>query len=924
MVVSSQKFLPSGKSGSLAVRPTAKLSMIRKPLVATSSDGEAKKTIADIHKKVTSLTFIFRKSRILTKKIIRRKRKSAEIEENRKREEKLEERKNSRKKDTKNDSLLVTPPGGSIIDSLTRFAGFTLLGYVVGKYSNLLPKLVDFSKTIQPAIETFGNFAKSVVGGSITFIEKGYEAYDTVNDFVKKIGGENYGKLFEQFSGTFNRFLQISLLTGIAGFGGGLLPKAFVTPSSAGLGSAGAQQTRNLQAALESVRGREFNRRKKDIRSESMKARIDARKAIVDFAREERKRGPRAKKPSDLRADRIKELTHKIGLKNLSYTEKVERVAMVSELTKLVSEDMAETKMPTKTTAVKPAVPADGTIKFGYSMSSLEYKGPRKNTPYVRFQYGNRTKSMTLGSANYLKEMIRMGSFDMADKFFEDPKRYSSQVSAFLGAEAEMQAGRVLQDRKFTAKDVVPKTKPKPNFGQRFKGGLSGGGVIKAGIVGGVIDLIVKLVSGQDPGRAAATATAATLGGIVGGALGTAITTGAAIFSGGIGAFLAPVLVGGLSIAGATVFDMLVGGIYDAVLGKKKSYASGGQVTRGGVTRGAVSRDITPNIKNIKTKRLKTVTPQQTAVGKNANLGTFKDSNDNLISNYQKIYGEKGLQALKDSSRDVKKIKFMQNIWGALGGAYIDMLLGQRPDNSLASDIGSIIGVMTNERYGRKLGQELSNSLEDSANNIFRHLYAAVGITPDTTTTTTTTSNQYTPRNIPSSGYKPPSAGLFNAIQYITGDTTQSANYKSDHGGKNYHEHIAFKTEPDKERAKAALRAAGFEIGSELRPGDTGWHGANLAIDVPMYKPSGGGVQKGYSDDTKGEQQFSAEVRKILGLNAPVVKPTPKPAPAKPAPAKPAPKGQKVSYNGLNQQTSYELAIHERNVFLYQQETVLA
>ena len=372
--------------------------------------------------------------------------------------------------------------------------------------------------------------------------------------------------------------------------------------------------------------------------------------------------------------------------------------------------------------------------------------------------------------------------------------------------------------------------------------------------------------------------------------------------------------------------------MYDTLVGNKikpQARASGGQVTRGGVAKGAVSRDIKTDIKTTKKKNIKTITPQQTVVGKNAYLGEYKNSKGEMVSTYEKVYGEKGLKALIDSSRDVKKIKFMQNIWGALGGAYIDMLLGQRPDNSLASDIGSIIGAMTNERYGRKLGQELSNSLEDSANNIFRHLYAAVGEnlpSTTTTTTTTTTSNQYTPRNIPSSGYKPPSAGPFNAIQYITGDTTQSANYKSDHGGKNYHEHIAFKTEADKERAKAALRAAGFEIGSELRPGDAGWHGANLAIDVPMYKPSGGGVQKGYSNDTKGEQQFSAEVRKILGLNAPVVKPAPKPA-AKPAPkpaAKPAPKGQKVSYNGLNQQTSYELAIHERNVFLYQQETVLA
>ena len=117
------------------------------------------------------------------------------------------------------------------------------------------------------------------------------------------------------------------------------------------------------------------------------------------------------------------------------------------------------------------------------------------------------------------------------------------------------------------------------------------------------------------------------------------------------------------------------------------------------------------------------------------------------------------------------------------------------------------------------------------------------------------------------SGYKPRSPGNFNAIEYITGDSTQGTNYdEAGHGGLKYHEHIAFQTESDKERAKTSLRAVGFEIGSEYRSGDRGYHGANLAIDVPLYKPSGGGVQKGYSDDSKGEKQFSAEVRKVLGL----------------------------------------------------------
>ena len=179
MAVSSQKFLPSGKSGSLAVMPAAKLSMIRKPLIATSSDSDVKKTVFDIRNKVTSLTFIFRSKKILKKRILDRKSKLVETEKNKKREERLESTRNKGRK-KEDEKLLITPPGGSIIDSLTRFAGFTLLGFIVDKYSNLLPKLISFGKTIQPAIEIFGSFAENLVGNAITFIERGYKAYDTV------------------------------------------------------------------------------------------------------------------------------------------------------------------------------------------------------------------------------------------------------------------------------------------------------------------------------------------------------------------------------------------------------------------------------------------------------------------------------------------------------------------------------------------------------------------------------------------------------------------------------------------------------------------------------------------------------------------------------------------------------------------------
>lgn len=122
--------------------------------------------------------------------------------------------------------------------------------------------------------------------------------------------------------------------------------------------------------------------------------------------------------------------------------------------------------------------------------------------------------------------------------------------------------------------------------------------------------------------------------------------------------------------------------------------------------------------------------------------------------------------------------------------------------------------------------------------------------------------------NYGSGGYKPLNPGSYNSIEYITGDSTQGRFYDLDgHGGAKYHEHFAFKTIADKERAKAALRAAGFEIGSEFRLNSGTNHGLNLAIDIPLYKPSGGGTQKGFANSSSGEKKFSAAVRKIIFPN---------------------------------------------------------
>ena len=91
-------------------------------------------------------------------------------------------------------------------------------------------------------------------------------------------------------------------------------------------------------------------------------------------------------------------------------------------------------------------------------------------------------------------------------------------------------------------------------------------------------------------------------------------------------------------------------------------------------------------------------------------------------------------------------------------------------------------------------------------------------------------------------------------IEYLTGDTS-SRNYRADHGGSNYHEHLAFATTEQRDRAMQALRANGIQIGS-VNSGEHAkgsYHYKNLAFDVP-----GGQVPVGQ------EPTLSKKVRMVL------------------------------------------------------------
>ena len=103
--------------------------------------------------------------------------------------------------------------------------------------------------------------------------------------------------------------------------------------------------------------------------------------------------------------------------------------------------------------------------------------------------------------------------------------------------------------------------------------------------------------------------------------------------------------------------------------------------------------------------------------------------------------------------------------------------------------------------------------------------------------------------------------GRFQPIEHLSGDKSHGS-YRADHGGSNYHEHLAFKTPQEAKAAAAKLRAAGIKI-TELK-GETSvgthsegsYHYSGMAFDVPADQVPPGK-----------EQELSRRVRSILGIS---------------------------------------------------------
>jgi LAS superfamily LD-carboxypeptidase LdcB len=208
MAINLQKLLP----GSGALARVQKTNATKEKKVSDS----LRKELLLIKNKLIQIDKLLLSNSLLQKKTLEIKRKQEESARFRKREERLEKRKD---KEVSKNGEIETPQLG-IFDRINRFITFTFLGWLVNKFVKYTPQVLDFVKKIGPVVNFIESFVGNTFKGIVNFIDSGYNAYDQVRDFTKKIGGDPFQKTFDDFSGNLNTFINLAIVAGMATMGG--------------------------------------------------------------------------------------------------------------------------------------------------------------------------------------------------------------------------------------------------------------------------------------------------------------------------------------------------------------------------------------------------------------------------------------------------------------------------------------------------------------------------------------------------------------------------------------------------------------------------------------------------------------------------------------------------------------------------------
>ena len=312
------------------------------------------------------------------------------------------------------------------------------------------------------------------------------------------------------------------------------------------------------------------------------------------------------------------------------------------------------------------------------------------------------------------------------------------------GAGAQLQTGTLFKRGAGLQKALY-------NAPGKLKGAIPKGAKFGAGkipIVGPLITFGIRtLVYGEKPQKAAAAAVGTGVGQAIGTFIGTLGAGALGLGTAGLGAVVAPLIIGAGSVIGGLVGEWIGAKLYDFVAGmgnnKPQLKAAGGSVTRGGRNQGAPKRTIKRS-----RRRPPRVKPQVSQPGKNVGgkkkiqelypdpsarvdiegeqkspwydllpkIPKLKpNATDDEKKDYQKKVDERNAKlkklpnpykALTSTAKILKDIPFGI---GALMGGAVDIALGQKLPEDAIRGLGNGISYLINSIASRQMSASISN-----------------------------------------------------------------------------------------------------------------------------------------------------------------------------------------------------------------------
>jgi hypothetical protein len=171
-----------------------------------------RKDLIIVKTQVIKIKDLIQSSTLLKSAEIERKRKESEREKFGKEEEKLETKKEPGTKKLNVPGL----PRLGFLDRLKNFIFNTLLGYFVYRLVPYTPQLINFVKIAAPAFDFIIDMSGKLLNGMVSFIDAGYKAVDATRGLVGKTFGDDALKNFDKLTGDFEKFMNLAIIVGMA------------------------------------------------------------------------------------------------------------------------------------------------------------------------------------------------------------------------------------------------------------------------------------------------------------------------------------------------------------------------------------------------------------------------------------------------------------------------------------------------------------------------------------------------------------------------------------------------------------------------------------------------------------------------------------------------------------------------------------